>query len=69
MQQNRDAFIDAFSAMPDRNLLSALDSKRADYDCIDLLRLALTNAEIKSAEWRIAFLNENARPARWTPRG
>lgn len=48
-------FVDALSAMPDRVLLSALDLKRADYDRI-ALRVALTTAEIKFMERRLAFL-------------
>jgi hypothetical protein len=49
-------FIDALSAMPDSVLLSALDAKRADHECISL-RLALANAEVKSSERRMLFLS------------
>ena len=42
--------------MPDRVLLSALDLKWADYDCL-ALQLALTTAEINLTAWRQAFLS------------
>ena len=42
--------------MPDRILLKAFNTKRADHDCI-ALRLALTTAEIKSLEERMSFLS------------
>lgn len=41
--------------MPDTILLSALNAKRADHECI-ALRLALANAEIKSSEQHTTFL-------------
>ena len=42
--------------MPDRILLKAFNTKRADHDCI-ALRLALATAEIKSSEERMSFLS------------
>ena len=41
--------------MPDRVLLSALDLKWADYNCL-ALQVALTTAEIKFMEQQQAFL-------------
>lgn len=55
MQQSKDAFIAALTAMPDTLLLSAFDAKQADHDCI-AKRVALATAEIKSAERRTTFL-------------
>ena len=48
-------FVNALSAMPDSVLLSALDLKWADYNCL-ALQVALTTAEIKFMEQQQAFL-------------
>ena len=56
VNQSRDGFISALSALPDRILLLALDLKRADYDRL-ALQLALTTAEINFTEQRQAFLS------------
>ena len=42
--------------MPDRILLSALDAKWADHECIALW-LALANVEVRSSEWCVALLS------------
>ena len=56
VNQSRDGFISALSALPDRILLLALDLKRADYNRL-ALQLALTTAEINFTEQRRAFLS------------
>ena len=55
VQQSKDTFIAALTAMPDTVLLSAFDTKLADHDCI-ATRVALATTEIKSAEHRSIFL-------------